>query len=69
MEEVNFIKKDFVDKCNLIHNYKYDYSLVQYVTNLQKVKLICPIHGEFEQRAMNHLRGDGCSKCGFIKVI
>lgn len=62
-----FYKKDFVDKCNLIHNYKYDYSLVQYVTNLQKVKIICPIHGEFEQRAMNHLRGDGCSKCGFIK--
>lgn len=41
--------EDFVNKSNTIHNNFYDYSLVEYKNNKLKVKIICPIHGTFEQ--------------------
>ena len=47
-----------------VHGDKYDYSLVQYKANNQKVKIVCPIHGEFEQTPSIHLLGSGCPKCG-----
>ena len=28
-----------------------------------KVRIICPIHGDFEQNAHSHLNGRGCPKC------
>jgi hypothetical protein len=54
---------DFIDKSNKIHNNKYDYSLSEYKNNKSKVKVICPIHGEFKQKVSNHLSGSGCMKC------
>jgi hypothetical protein len=44
----------------------YDYSEVTYVNHTTKVKIICKLHGLFEQKAGNHLRGDGCIKCAGI---
>jgi len=55
--------EEFIKKSNLIHNNKYDYSLVKYKNNRTKVKIICPIHGEFEQIPLEHLNGTNCSKC------
>ena len=37
----------FIIKAKGIHSNKYDYSLVNYVKNNIKVKIICPEHGEF----------------------
>lgn len=54
----------FIEKANKIHNNKYDYSKVDFKNVNTKVKIICPIHGEFEQKPFNHLRGQGCRKCG-----
>lgn len=53
----------FKKKASLIHENKYDYSLVEYTSNLEKVKIICPIHGIFEQVASYHLAGNGCPTC------
>ena len=50
----------------LIHKNKYDYSKVIYTKSINKVCIICPIHGEFEQVSGEHIRGRGCSKCGRI---
>ncbi len=55
---------DFINRCNLIHNNSYDYSLVEYKNSRTKVIIICNTHGEFLQRAKNHLDGQGCPKCG-----
>lgn len=55
--------KDFIDKANIIHNSKYDYSKVEYINNYTKVLIICPIHGEFWQRPSNHLNNHGCPIC------
>lgn len=53
----------FFDRCNQQHKFKYDYSLSIYKTAREKIKIICPEHGEFEQIAGIHLRS-GCLKCG-----
>lgn len=54
----------FISKAIDIHGDYYDYSLVEYVNNATKVVIICPIHGEFEQRPNDHLKGHKCNKCG-----
>lgn len=53
----------FKDKASRIHNNKYDYSLVDYKKGNEKVKIICPIHGIFEQKPAYHLMGNGCPVC------
>lgn len=56
-------KEEFIENAISIHNNKYDYSLVEYKGNKLKVKIICNIHGEFEQIPNDHTRGHGCRKC------
>lgn len=56
-------KQLFIEKSKKIYNKKYDYSLVEYVNAKTKVKIICPIHGIFEQYPDNHLRNHECPKC------
>lgn len=60
-------KEEFIEKANKIHSNKYDYSLVNYINNKIKVKIICKIHGVFEQRPDMHLQGQGCPECGITK--
>jgi hypothetical protein len=45
------------------HGSLYDYSLVRYVNNSSKVKIICKTHGVFEQTPSGHLSGSGCNSC------
>lgn len=45
------------------HGDRYDYSLVEYVDSKTKVKIICPVHGVFDQIIANHLKGKGCPRC------
>lgn len=61
----SYSQDEFIKKCSKIHNNKYDYSLVKYNRSFDIVTIICPEHGEFQQRASNHLMGQGCPKCGF----
>ena len=55
-------KEEFIKKAQLIHNNKFDYSLVKIENIYQKVIIICE-HGRFEQLAYSHLRGHSCIKC------
>lgn len=55
--------ENFIEKAKQIHGNKYDYSLVEYKNNKTKVKIICPIHGVFEQTPNCHLSLQGCPKC------
>jgi very-short-patch-repair endonuclease len=56
---------EFIKKSKEIHDNKYDYSLVVYNSSLKKVKIICPIHGVFQQTPSNHYKC-GCKKCSLI---
>jgi hypothetical protein len=54
----------FCAKAVAIHGDKYDYSLVEYINSSTKVKIICPIHGEFGQTPNSHgNQGRGCYSC------
>lgn len=60
------LNEEFIEKANLIHNKYYDYSLVEYKNNHEKVTIICPIHGKFQQNAIHHINeGKGCRECGY----
>ena len=66
-KEVNkpkkYTAKTFIEACVEIHGDKYDYSQTTYENAKEKVKIICPEHGEFYQYPYLHLRGSGCPKC------
>ena len=63
------IKEQFITKSREVHGNKYDYSKVEYKNFNTKVTIICPIHGEFQQRPNDHLNGKyGCPKCGLKKI-
>jgi very-short-patch-repair endonuclease len=54
---------EFIKEVNLVHQDKYDYSLVEYKSNKTNIKIICRNHGVFEQTPKSHLKGSGCIKC------
>ena len=61
-----YTTKEWIEKAKKVHGDKYDYSKVEYKKALKKIIIICPEHGEFKQRAVSHLRGHCCNKCGVI---
>lgn len=62
-------QKEFEQKSNIVHDYKYDYSKSIYINKRSKVCIICSIHGEFERCAGTHMSGwGGCSKCSGIDL-
>ena len=60
----------FLEKARKIHGEKYDYSLVkdELLTSYTEIEIICPIHGIFKQKVINHLSGNGCYNCRNEKI-
>ena len=58
--------EEFIAKAKAVHGDRYDYSKVEYVNNHTPVKIVCPIHGVFEQRPNNHFHNNGCPKCSIL---
>ena len=61
--------EDFIHRAREVHGDKYDYSKTVYVAAIENVTIICPTHGEFQQRPANHLSGRGCHECGGNKPL
>lgn len=60
--ETKLIKK--IETLSEKFNGKYDYKIESYKTDTKKIKIVCPIHGEFEQSITSHLASPtGCPKC------
>jgi hypothetical protein len=57
--------KKFIDRSRLMHGDRFGYSLVDYVNNETKVKIICEHHGVFLQAPRDHLIGKFCPKCRY----
>lgn len=55
--------EEFITAARKIHGNKYDYSKVIYNSNDEVITIICPEHGEFQQKIRYHLQGRGCQKC------
>lgn len=59
-----FDLKSFIDICNEKFNFKYDYSLAVYTDQCTNLKIICPLHGLFEQTPSHHRTNKtGCLLC------
>lgn len=57
--------EEFIKRANQTHNFKYDYSKVNYKNAKTKVEIICPEHGSFWQVPYCHVvRKQGCPICG-----
>lgn len=54
--------EQFENESQQIHSNKYKYHQ-DYINDSTKVKITCPIHGDFWQTPSNHLQGHGCKKC------
>ena len=64
MGKINRLTQDdIITDFKKVHGDRYDYSLVKYSRNIDPVKIICKIHGVFEQKPQIHRRGGGCPKC------
>lgn len=55
--------EQFINEANKVHDFKYSYDKSNYISNQTKITITCPVHGDFEQRPLSHLRGMGCSSC------
>ena len=56
--------QEFIRRAQEVHGDRYDYSEVRYTTKDAPVRIICPEHGPFEQRAADHYRrGSCCPNC------
>lgn len=54
---------EFIEQCKAIHKNYYSYEEAVYGGALKNIKIKCPKHGFFHQKAKNHKNGLGCSKC------
>jgi very-short-patch-repair endonuclease len=59
--------KQFINESNQVHDFKYNYDKSDYISNQIKVIITCPIHGDFLQRPLSHIQGNGCSNCNESK--
>lgn len=67
MRRSNINTEEIIQNFETIHEGTYNYSLVEYKTMHTKVKIICYIHGEFQQTPNAHIRQQqGCPKCSTI---
>ena len=66
-EEKNIGQEEFIKRCKSIYGNNYIYDETEYTKMENKVKIICPKHGEFWQKPYDHLHGHGCPKCGLIE--
>lgn len=56
--------EDLIKQSKEIHNNKYNYSKVKLINKWRKIKIICPVHGVFEQSFEKHIdRRQGCPSC------
>lgn len=57
-------QEQFISEAKIVHDNKYDYSLVNYINSHTKINIICRDHGIFSQLPTNHLdKKRGCPKC------
>jgi cytochrome c2 len=54
----------FIARAAATHGDYYDYSQAVYKSTRDKVTIVCPKHGAFEQLPSNHINGSGCPQCG-----
>lgn len=70
---IKYTDEKFINKANIVHNFKYDYSQLNYEGMHKPICVICHCkdkdgkeHGEWWPLAYNHLNGSGCPRCNTV---
>lgn len=58
---MKYTTDDIIKMARKVHGDKYEYG--EYLGYNTKMRIVCPIHGEFFQTPHSHLHGHGCRKC------
>ena len=67
-DKLRITLREFKERANKVHESKYDYSKVELINGVRdKITIICPKHGEFQQIAYDHLNEHGCPSCAVIE--
>ena len=55
----------FIEQATIVHDGKYTYKHEQSFENIKTATVVitCPVHGDFMQKALQHLNGCGCKNC------
>ena len=64
--------EEVIEQFRAIYGNKYIYpeeNREKYVNKKSKIKIICPIHGEFYKTPQKHLAGQGCHQCLIEKLV
>lgn len=59
--------EEIIFRLGEVHGGRYDYSLLEYTTSKDRIKIICREHGEFQQVYSTHAAGHGCPTCAKIE--
>ena len=69
-EKRKLTNEEFILKAEMKHGKQYDYSKINYTGLVNKINIICSIHGEFTVKAINHINHKaGCPTCAADKKI
>src|SRR5690606_5568468 len=58
--------EEVIERSKKTHGDKYDYSESVCFSVTEKLTIICPNHGEFQQVPADHMDGHGCKLCPVI---
>lgn len=53
----------FIREAREVHKNLYSYNKSNYINGDTKIVITCKKHGDFLQKPVNHLRGNGCKEC------
>lgn len=67
LQKRTYTTEKFIEKAQEKHNNFYSYGNTKYKKGELEVIVTCPIHGDFNIIARNHLFGQGCKKCNSFR--
>lgn len=62
-------KEEFIENAKIVHNNYFSYEHCNFINVNSKVIVTCPVHGDFEVKASNHLNGANCKICSKENII
>lgn len=66
----HYTTESYIEKAKEVHNNFYSYDKTIFTKTKNKIIITCPIHGDFEQIAGDHIyKKCGCQKCKSEKTI
>lgn len=64
---ITLTQEEAIAQLVALHGDRYSYKNAVYVSQHDKLEIICPEHGSFWQTPGNHLKGQGCPSCSRSK--